>query len=103
MKLDPEYQREVVWDESRASGLIASLMRKLPVKESTQAEHFTEGYFIPPVIFNVQSVLEQQPDGSKSLRTYRICVDGKQRLTSMQKFFEGQIGFLDSSSPPKKW
>jgi hypothetical protein len=29
LKLDPEYQREVVWDETRSSGLIASIFRKL--------------------------------------------------------------------------
>jgi hypothetical protein len=30
LKLDPEYQRDVVWDETRASGLIRSLIRKSP-------------------------------------------------------------------------
>lgn len=26
----------------------------------------------------------------------RICVDGKQRLTSIQKFFDGQVSLLTS-------
>jgi uncharacterized protein with ParB-like and HNH nuclease domain len=28
LKLDPEYQRDVVWDENRASALIASILRE---------------------------------------------------------------------------
>jgi uncharacterized protein with ParB-like and HNH nuclease domain len=28
LKLDPEYQRDVVWDETRASALIASILRE---------------------------------------------------------------------------
>lgn len=88
LKLDPEYQRDVVWDETRASGLIASVM---------------QGYFIPPIIFNVIEKLELSEDGSRSTRHYRICVDGKQRLSSLQKFIEGHIGVLDASCPPKKW
>jgi len=28
LKLDPEYQRDVVWDEARASALIASILRE---------------------------------------------------------------------------
>lgn len=37
------------------------------------------------------------------MRHYRICVDGKQRLTSVQKFMDGRIGVLDSATPPQKW
>ncbi|KAI9733220.1 MAG: hypothetical protein M1818_007338 [Claussenomyces sp. TS43310] len=90
LKLDPEYQREVVWDEARASALIASLF---------------QGYFIPPIIFNVLSQAEPLNDGTgrKILKHYRICVDGKQRLTSIQKFMEGHIGVLDSNVPAKRW
>lgn len=79
VELNPEYQRDVVWDSKRSSGLIQSLMA---------------GYFIPPIIFNVQE---------KEGRKYRICVDGKQRLSSISMFMRGEIGFDDSSSPPKKW
>ena len=28
LKLDPEYQRDVVWDETRASALISSIFRE---------------------------------------------------------------------------
>ncbi|KFY35556.1 hypothetical protein V494_05816 [Pseudogymnoascus sp. VKM F-4513 (FW-928)] len=88
LKLDPEYQRDVVWDETRSSGLIASVL---------------QGYFIPPIIFNVTEQMETMDDGTESMRHYRICVDGKQRLTSLQKFMEGKVGVTDSSHPPKKW
>ncbi|KAG9237047.1 hypothetical protein BJ875DRAFT_184483 [Amylocarpus encephaloides] len=85
--LDPEYQREVVWDEGRASLLITSILM---------------GYFIPPIIFNVKETTMENNGKQKSVYT-RICVDGKQRLTSVHKFMTGQIGFFDSNSPQKKW
>jgi len=41
-------------------------------------------YYIPPVVF----ALSKDPvDGYET----RLCVDGKQRLTSIQKFFDGQV------------
>ncbi|KZT03116.1 uncharacterized protein LAESUDRAFT_738446 [Laetiporus sulphureus 93-53] len=56
--LNPEYQRDVVWPETKQSGLIDSILRN---------------YYIPPVIFGVD-------DGTER----RTCIDGKQRLTSVQ-------------------
>ncbi|TVY45025.1 hypothetical protein LSUB1_G000749 [Lachnellula subtilissima] len=85
--LDPDYQREVVWDEGRASLLITSILM---------------GYFIPPIIFNVKNRIINR-NGQKEVVYTRICVDGKQRLTSVHKFMKGQIGFFDSNSPQKKW
>lgn len=78
----------MVWDETRSSGLIASVL---------------QGYFIPPIIFNVSEQMETLDDGTETMRHYRICVDGKQRLTSLQKFMEGKVAVTDSSHPPKKW
>jgi hypothetical protein len=80
--LDPSYQRDVVWDNLRSSQLIRSLMA---------------GYFIPPIIFNCVKVPE------KPELTIRVCVDGKQRLTSIKKFMTGVIGVHDSSKSPLKW
>ena len=77
--LNPEYQREVVWDSKRSSGLVKSIMA---------------GYFIPPIIFNVQK---------RNDHNFRVCVDGKQRLSSVRAFMKGEIGFEDDSVPPKKW
>ncbi|KAG0651378.1 hypothetical protein D0Z07_1635 [Hyphodiscus hymeniophilus] len=85
--LNPDYQREVVWDETRASNLITSILM---------------GYFIPPIIFNVK-VKSSNSGGRKVIEHKRICVDGKQRLTSLQKFMNGQIGFFDCNHPSKKW
>ena len=48
----------------------------------------------------------EYPDGggtNKVKKYYRICVDGKQRLSSLIKFMDGRIGVWDSSHPPKKW
>jgi len=42
-------------------------------------------YYIPPVVF---AVSRDPIDGYDT----RVCVDGKQRLTSIQRFFDGQIG-----------
>ncbi|KAJ8067400.1 hypothetical protein OCU04_004751 [Sclerotinia nivalis] len=86
--LDPNYQRASVWDEGRASTLITSVLM---------------GYFIPPIVLNVKTIVNKLKDGQKEIKHMRICVDGKQRLTSLYKFMSGEIGFMDSSHPPKKW
>lgn len=39
-------------------------------------------FYIPPIIFAVHT-----DEGVE----VRVCVDGKQRLTSIQKFFDGQV------------
>ncbi|KAG6886711.1 hypothetical protein C0992_002709 [Termitomyces sp. T32_za158] len=68
IKLDPEYQRDVVWPDTKMVGLIDSIFRN---------------FYVPPVIFSVASF----DDGSEK----RICIDGKQRLTSIQRFMDGLI------------
>ena len=40
-------------------------------------------YYVPPVVFAVY----KDEEGEE----VRCCVDGKQRLTSIQKFFDGQV------------
>ncbi|KAI0275834.1 hypothetical protein BGY98DRAFT_1098601 [Russula aff. rugulosa BPL654] len=67
--LDPYYQRDVVWSEIKQIGLIDSVFRN---------------FYIPPIIFAVS----QSPDGTER----RVCIDGKQRLTSIQKFMDGLVG-----------
>ncbi|KIM74460.1 hypothetical protein PILCRDRAFT_828156 [Piloderma croceum F 1598] len=73
--LDPEYQRDVVWTEQKQTGIIDSILRN---------------YYIPPVIFAVSS----SDDGSE----LRTCIDGKQRLTSIQRFMDGLVRFTDKDS-----
>ncbi|CAE6517859.1 unnamed protein product [Rhizoctonia solani] len=79
IKLDPEYQRDVVWSDSKQSKLIDSILRN---------------YYIPPV-----SLLSISSD--KNGNQTRVCIDGKQRLTSIfrqlttaprsSSFLEGQV------------
>jgi uncharacterized protein with ParB-like and HNH nuclease domain len=104
LDLDPEYQRDVVWDEKRASALIQSLFRKL--LESIVILMLIlglEGFFIPPVIFNVVRQYTVDDDGNSVRRNFRVCVDGKQRLSSIVKFMNGEVPVTDSGTPSKKW
>ncbi|EIN04183.1 hypothetical protein PUNSTDRAFT_116641 [Punctularia strigosozonata HHB-11173 SS5] len=83
--LDPEYQRDVVWTENKQSGLIDSILRN---------------YYIPPIIFAVTS----SGDGTES----RVCIDGKQRLTSIQRLtgtkrWYKQIGRTKRMLLPKQY
>ncbi|KAF8882218.1 hypothetical protein CPB85DRAFT_1339740 [Mucidula mucida] len=66
--LNPVWQRGIVWNDPKQSHLIDSLFNN---------------YYIPPVVF----VVSRDEDGEE----VRICVDGKQRLTSIQKFLDGQV------------
>ncbi|KAK7036174.1 hypothetical protein R3P38DRAFT_3351090 [Favolaschia claudopus] len=80
INLEPDYQHEVVWPESKQIGIIDSLFRN---------------YYIPPVIFAVNSY----DDGTES----RTCIDGKQRLTSIHRFMEGLIPYKDSITGDNLW
>ncbi|KAF8585948.1 hypothetical protein K439DRAFT_1659991 [Ramaria rubella] len=74
--LNPPYQRDVVWPEAKQIGLIDSIFRN---------------FYIPPVIFAVQ----KDDDGEE----LRVCVDGKQRLTSISKFMDDR----DPVTKKKYW
>jgi len=78
--LDPHYQRDVVWSEIKQIGLIDSIFRN---------------FYIPPIIFAVS----QSTDGTER----RVCIDGKQRLTSIQKFMDGLIYHKDVEGQRKYW
>ncbi|KAG5635815.1 hypothetical protein H0H81_010045 [Sphagnurus paluster] len=80
IKLDPEYQRDVVWPDAKMVGLIDSVFRN---------------FYIPPVIFAVVSF----DDGTEK----KICIDGKQRLTSIQRFMDGLIPHKDPVTNEKLW
>jgi len=72
IKVDPEYQREVVWSDAKQSKLVDSVLRN---------------FYIPPVIFAVTV--------DKSGNETRVCIDGKQRLTSISRFMDGLIPHKD--------
>ncbi|KAG1802727.1 uncharacterized protein HD556DRAFT_708729 [Suillus plorans] len=78
--LNPIYQRDVVWSETKQIGLIDSIFRN---------------FYIPPVIFAVAKDDDGEP--------VRICVDGKQRLTSIQKFLDGLIPHRDVHTKKSYW
>lgn len=77
----PPYQRDVVWSEQKQMNLIESI---------------ATGYPIPFLIFRRW----YDPQLGK---TYRVCIDGKQRLTSLQRFMDGEIPFRNSQKKKVWW
>jgi len=61
--LDPDYQRDVVWNNDKMMSLIESIIH---------------GYYCPPIILNLTN-------GSYN------CIDGKQRITSILHFLNNKI------------
>lgn len=80
VNLAPEYQREVVWSKDKQMGLIESLFLN---------------FYVPPVIFAVDI---NEETGEEE----RVCIDGKQRCTSVMNFYDGKIPFK-SPSGHKFW
>ncbi|CAA7266734.1 unnamed protein product [Cyclocybe aegerita] len=78
--LDPEYQRSVVWNADKQSALIESVYRNMHV---------------PQLLFRVI----RSDDGSET----RVCIDGKQRLTSFKRFLNNEIPCKDSYSGKSFW
>lgn len=62
----------VVWSAPKQMAIIDSLFHN---------------YYVPPVVF---AISKDPVDGYET----RLCVDGKQRLTSIQKFFDGQVRLI---------
>jgi hypothetical protein len=67
--LQPEFQRQYVWDRKKASRLIESVLLRVPL----------------PIIY-----LSEQPDGKE------YVIDGQQRLTSLFSFIDGKFPSGDS-------
>lgn len=80
VELDPEYQRGVVWKDEKQIKIIDSILRN---------------FYIPPVIL----AYRVEDDGTES----RTCIDGKQRLTSIHKFMDGQIPHRDHYTGQLFW
>ncbi|KAI5123694.1 hypothetical protein M0805_001722 [Coniferiporia weirii] len=79
--LSPPYQRAVVWKQDKQVALIESIFRN---------------FYIPPVLFFVRP--DSEIDSELPLR---VCMDGKQRLSSIQAFFDGQIPYKDPVTKKK--
>ncbi|KAF5343655.1 hypothetical protein D9758_014691 [Tetrapyrgos nigripes] len=77
INLEPDYQREVVWTDAKQIHLLDSLYHN---------------FFVPPVLFAVDPSNDQ-----------KTCIDGKQRLSSIKRFMDGEIPFKDSRSGVKYW
>ncbi|KAL0572538.1 hypothetical protein V5O48_009417 [Marasmius crinis-equi] len=80
IELDPEYQRGVVWHKEKQIKLIDSILRN---------------FYIPPIIFAYHC----DDDGAET----RICIDGKQRLTSIHLFMDGIIPHKDHYTSELLW
>jgi len=78
--LNPPYQRDVVWKEPKQIALIDSVFRNM---------------YIPPILF--ANHVDSYGD------TQMVCVDGKQRLTSVQKFIDGFIPCVDPLTKKRYW
>lgn len=78
--LSPPYQRDVVWSEAKQMKLLDSIYRN---------------YYIPPILFAIY----MDEEGYEQ----RVCIDGKQRLTSIQKFYHGQIAYRDPMTKKLWW
>ena len=72
----PEYQRDIVWPADKMTGLINSII---------------ENFYVPPLIFNATGAPHRK----------LVCVDGKQRLKSIESFVDGMIPCKDSED--NKW
>jgi hypothetical protein len=69
--MDPDFQRDFVWDEARQSRLVESVLMRIPL----------------PVFY-----LAENPDGKL------VVVDGLQRLTTFQRFLDDSLKLqLDKS------
>ncbi|TKY88334.1 hypothetical protein EX895_002686 [Sporisorium graminicola] len=80
--LEPEYQRGVVWPAEKQSAVIESIMRH---------------YYVPPVLLSVQA--EEGPGGE----TLYVCIDGKQRISSICAFLNNQIPVKEPSTGRRFW
>ncbi|CAG8459402.1 4558_t:CDS:2 [Ambispora gerdemannii] len=76
--ITPDFQRDVVWGESRQSHLIDSVLKN---------------FYIPPLIFSCKQV---------NNKLVRVCIDGKQRLTSIKRFMDNKIPHVDAYDSHKE-
>ena len=73
LKLNPEWQRDYVWNNRKASLLIESLLVNIPV----------------PPVYIAESIIMQ--DGSADEMIVYDVVDGKQRITSILNFMNDKF------------
>ncbi|KAL0057251.1 hypothetical protein AAF712_016113 [Marasmius tenuissimus] len=90
--VSPDYQRDVVWKQDRQEGLIESLFKN---------------YYVPPILFCGYITLFRSSDRihmtfgaatcmDKEGAEFKTCMDGKQRLTSIQSETDDILWFTDN-------
>lgn len=92
--VEPPYQRDVVWVKAAQSSLIDSIFKNK---------------WVPTLLFSerrTQVPVKAKDEGSNSTGDFKtkktwVCMDGKQRLTSIKLFINGQIPWI--RQPGKSW
>ncbi|KAJ3570206.1 hypothetical protein NP233_g4563 [Leucocoprinus birnbaumii] len=94
-ELEDDFESDV--DDPNVFKIRHPLKRASAVLLTTKDLHDSlfRNFYVPPVVFAVT----KDEDGAP----VRICVDGKQRLTSIQKFFDGQIPHKDPVTKRLFW
>ncbi len=82
--LEPEYQRGVVWTAEKQSAVIESIMRH---------------YYVPPILLSLQ----KPDDGAEDEDEFYVCIDGKQRVSSICAFLSNEIPVKEPSSGRRFW
>ncbi|CAJ0913874.1 8032_t:CDS:2 [Entrophospora sp. SA101] len=66
------------------------MIAKYPaIKQSHLVDSVLNNFYVPPVIFSCKKL--------DNKRWIRVCIDGKQRLTAIKKFMEGEIPHVSPS------
>lgn len=92
--LNPAYQRDVVWSTQKQIMLIQSLFL---VSRRRRQHRLQKNYYVPPVIF-AKHFLDDDINTE-----VRVCIDGKQRCTSIVEFIKGKIPFKSPKTGDKFW
>jgi hypothetical protein len=89
--VDPEYQREVVWTGkcTREGCYQTALMSRLADRMTGLINSLMENFYIPPIILNKKTRTGQSNE--QEHEPIHVCVDGKQRLSSVRAFVKGMI------------
>ncbi|PWZ02025.1 hypothetical protein BCV70DRAFT_198306 [Testicularia cyperi] len=82
--LEPEYQRGVVWPAEKQSAVIESIMRH---------------YYVPPILLSMAKQDENDPTQEQRY----VCIDGKQRISSICNFLENKIPVKEPRTGRRFW
>ncbi|CAG8535488.1 62_t:CDS:2 [Diversispora eburnea] len=69
-------------------------MCTVEIKQSHLVDSIKNNYYVPPVIFSCKKM-----EDNGATKTLRVCIDGKQRLTSIRRFFDNEIPHVVPDGP----